>query len=149
MDSIFTTLFDLQFSIAAFQEIVDVIQVEFHKTDSDCKLSFPQPSFNIGKDVFYCQIEVSLLLAFASEDGVSFACAGLAIGEEGGVVALKDGFYEMRASLVEILLGSRVEDAAEAEDLLIVIFAFDGYTVAIALHVRTATSSISSISASR
>lgn len=65
-------------------------------------------------------------MTLTAEDGMRLACARLSICQKGGIVALEDRLDEVGRPFIDISLFSRVVDLVETEDLLLIIFAFDG-----------------------
>ena len=66
-------------------------------------------------------------MSFVAEDSVGLACACLTIGQEGGIMAIKDSLDKMAAVLVKIFLVAGVHDMIESEYFLLVVLPLDVY----------------------
>lgn len=101
------------------------------------------------ENILNCEVEIAHLQFLPAKDGVRFACTCLPVGEKGGIMSLKNSFYEVAAALVDIFLFAWVHDVVEPEYFFLIIFALDIDGGGVGLEGRVKyTSSISSISGS-
>lgn len=126
MDAIIWCFFDLQFVSISFNEIVDVVEIEFDKAYSDCKLFQMHSLPDVVENMMDWTMEVAFALigtltSLTAEDCVGFACSCLAIGQECGIVAFENRVYQMFTFLINLLLCLLQEDVIESEDFLFVI----------------------------
>ena len=112
-------------------------------------MSFVESLLDRIENILNCKIEIAHLQLLSAKDSVRFAGPCLPVGEKGGIMSLKDSFYEVAAALVDIFLFAWVHDVIEPEYFFLIIFPLDIDGGGIGLEDRIKyTSSISSISGS-